>query len=217
MDLKMKSINHSIQFVFKVLFSLYLGFLASPLRAETEQEQAIQTPVNQLHETLLNIMQSADSTEFQERYALMENLVTNKFNTALISKVVLSRYWKSLDEKAQSDFITLFNQLTISTYVNRFDSFDGESFNNLSIEPMKKNRFLVKTQLIRTDDEPVSFNYIVQDDNGEWKIISVIANGINDLSLKRAEYSSVIKDKGLDALIESIKQKISDLQPKTAQ
>lgn len=213
----MTSRNSLTPSLFKILFTVCLFFSVNPLWAETEQEQAIQTPVNQLHDTLIRIMESAGSTGFQERYALMENLVTNKFNTALISKVVLSRYWKSLDEKAQSDFITLFNQLTISTYVNRFDSFDGESFKNLSIEPMKKNRFLVKTQLIRVDDEPVSFNYIVQNDNGEWKIISVIANGINDLSLKRAEYSSVIKDQGLNSLIESIRQKISDLQPKTAQ
>ncbi len=34
---------------------------------------------------------------------------------------------------------------------------------------------------------------------GKWKIISVIANGINDLSLKRADYSAIIKERGFDA------------------
>ena len=73
---------------------------------------------------------------------------------------------------------------------------------------------MVKTEFVRTDDEPVSFNYIVQNDGGEWKIISVIANGINDLSLKRADYSAVIKESGFDALVANLKEKISDLQPK---
>ena len=213
----MKSNKHQIQVVSKIMFGIYLFFAANPLWAETEQDLAIQAPVNQLHEALISMMVSADSTSFQERYALMENIITNKFNTPLICRVVLSRYWKSLDEKAKTDFITLFNSLTISTYVDRFDSFDGESFNNLSIEPMKKNRFMVKTEFIRTDDDPVSFNYIVQNDNDEWKIISVIANGINDLSLKRAEYSSVIKDQGFDSLVVSLKGKINGLQPTTAQ
>lgn len=213
----MKSNNHQIQALFKIVFGIYLFFSVHTLRAEIEEEQAIQTPVNQLHDSLISIMKNAESASFQERYALMESIITEKFNTPLISRVVLSRYWKSLDEKAQTDFISLFNQLTISTYVDRFDSFDGESFKNLSVEPMKKNRFLVKTEFTRIDDDPVSFNYIVQSDNDQWKIISVIANGINDLSLKRAEYSSVIKDKGLDALILSMKRKISDLQPKLTQ
>ena len=213
----MTSKNHSLQSSLNILFAIYLLFSVHSVWAETEQEQAIQVPVNQLHDALINIMKSADSSSFEDRYRLIENVITEKFNTPLISRVILSRYWKSLDEKAQTNFIALFNRLTISTYVSRFDSFDNESFKYLAIEPMKKDRFLVKTELVRTDDDPVSFNYIVQSDDGIWKIISVIADGINDLSLKRAEYSSVIKDKGFDALIDSIKGKISDLQPKTAQ
>jgi len=210
----MTSKHHQFQYLFKVFFGISMIFLASPLWAEIEQEQAIQAPVDQLHETLISIMESANSASFQERYALMETVITENFNTPLISKVILSRYWKSLDENTQIDFIDLFNRLTISTYVNRFDSFDGESFNNLSIEPMKKNRFMVKTELLQTNDKPVSFNYIVQNDNGQWKIISVIANGINDLSLKRADYSSVIKNRGFEALIASLEEKISDLHSK---
>jgi phospholipid transport system substrate-binding protein len=213
----MKSKAHQIQPVFKILFSIYLFFSANLVWAEIEQKQEIQAPVNQLHDTLIRIMKSADSASFQERYALMENIITKKFNTPLISRVILSRYWKSLDEKTQTDFIGLFDRLTISTYVDRFDSFNGESFRNISIEPMKKNRFMVKTELIKADGGLVSFNYIVQNDNEQWKIISVIANGINDLSLKRAEYSAVIKDKGFDALVGSLKEKISALQPKTSQ
>tara|TARA_R110002072_G_scaffold300974_1_gene479414 strand:- start:7267 stop:7824 length:558 start_codon:yes stop_codon:yes gene_type:complete len=184
------------------------------LWAEIEQEQAIHAPVNELHASLLSIMENADTTSFQERYDVVEEVVVKYFNSPLIAKVILSRYWKTLNEQSQADFIDLFNRLTISTYVDRFDSFNGESFKNLSIEQMKENRFMVKTEFVRTDDEPVSFNYIVQNDGGEWKIISVIANGINDLSLKRADYSAVIKESGFDALVANLKEKISDLQPK---
>ncbi len=47
---------------------------------------------------------------------------------------------------------------------------------------------------------------------GKWLIISIIANGINDLSLKRAEYGSVIKDRGFQGLIEDITGKIADME-----
>ncbi len=210
----MTSKHHKFQYLFKVLFGIYIIFLAAPLWAEIEQEQAIQAPVNLLHETLISIMESVDSTSFQERYVLMETVITENFDTPLIAKVVLSRYWKPLDENTKIDFIDLFNRLTISTYVNRFDSFNGESFKNLSIEPMKKNRFMVKTELVQTNEDPVSLNYIVQNDNEQWRIISVIADGVNDLALKRAEYSSVIKDQGFDNLVKRLEVKISDLQAK---
>ena len=217
----MTSKNNSLQSHFKtitkVFLSVYLLFSANLLFAGTEQEKAMQRPVDELHNALLDIMKTAGTSSFEERYASMEKVITANFNTPLISRVILSRYWKSLDENAKTSFINLFNQLTISTYVSRFDSYENESFKHIAIDPMKKNRFLVKTELIQSSDDSVSFNYIVQEDKGTWKIISVIANGINDLSLKRGEYSSVIKDQGFDALIENIKQKIRDLQPNSSQ
>jgi phospholipid transport system substrate-binding protein len=207
----------SFQNTLKLLFATYLLLSAHLVTAATDQEKAMQAPIDELHNALINNMKTADSSSFNDRYAQMERVITNTFDTPLISRVVLSRYWKSLDEKAQTDFIDIFNRLTISTYVSRFDSYNNESFKHIAIEAMKKDRYLIKTEMLQTDDEPVSFNYIVQNDNGKWKIISVIANGINDLSLKRSEYSSVIKDQGYEALVKSIEQKISDLQPKTGQ
>ena len=73
---------------------------------------------------------------------------------------------------------------------------------------MKKGRILVKTELISPGDESVNLDYIMQINNGQWYIISVIANGVNDLSLKRAEYGNVIKDKGFSGLVSDIEDKI---------
>lgn len=209
--MKLRFIN---QRIIKILLCFFVLTFANSLMAETEQDKAIEAPVLELHSKLITIMKNADKAGFQDRYSILEPTIKNRFDTPLISRVVLSRYWKSLDEHTQTDFIDMFNRLTISTYVSRFDSFNDEAFKTLSIEPMKKDRFLVKTELTSSNDDPVSFDYIVQKDkdNGQWKIISVIANGVNDLSLKRAEYSSVIKDKGFNALVADIKGKIKNLQ-----
>ena len=47
---------------------------------------------------------------------------------------------------------------------------------------------------------------------GQWMIISVIANGVNDLSLKRAEYATVIKDKGFQGLVADVTDKITNME-----
>ncbi len=204
---------HQFQQCLKTLLGITTVLICTCSWAETQQEQAIQAPVNKLHTSLINIMQTADKESFQARYDVMEKTVLENFDSPLIAKVILGRYWKTLDEKSKLDFINLFNRLTISTYVDRFDSYKEQSFKNLSTEQMKKNRYLVKTEFVRTDDEPVSFNYIVQKENDKWKIISVIADGINDLSLKRADYSAIIKNQGFTALLTDLEEKIRLLQP----
>jgi len=210
----MTALQKLFQHAFKAMIIISTISFSGLLWAEAEQEPAIQAPVNELHSTLLQIMENAGTESFQDRYDLIEEIVVRHFDSPLIAKVILSRYWKTLDKQSQTNFIHLFNRLTISTYVDRFDSFSGETFKNIAIEQMKKNRYMVKTEFVLPDDDPVSFNYIVQNNGDTWKIISVIANGINDLSLKRADYSAIIKEKGFDALIASLKVKISDLQAK---
>ena len=182
-------------------------FSPTTLLAEENFEPAIAV-VEKLHETLLNNMQNSASLGYNGRYEELSPVIKSSFDTPLIAKVVLGRNWKELDTQQQSDFVELFNRLSVATYASRFDNFSGESFKTIKIDNMKKGRILVKTELVSPDDEPVNLDYIMQLNNGQWYIISVIADGVNDLSLKRAEYSNVIKDKGYSGLVSDIEDKI---------
>lgn len=172
----------------------------------------ITAPVHALHDSLLEIMRQAESGAYETRYALMEETVADHFDIPLIARVVLSRHWKALDAGQQQAFIDLFRRLTVSTYVGRFDAFEDQAFRMLTTKALRKNRYLVKTAFESPAAAPVSFDYIVQQTGDDWKIISVIAEGVNDLSLKRAEYGGLIKDRGYPALVSSLEEKIRDLQ-----
>ena len=210
--LKIILVGECFRYISKSILSFYLIFFTFSLYAGTQYEQAIQEPINQLHETLINVMIISDTTSFEERYAYLEPVINKNFDIALISKVTLGRYWKSIDEEIKVRFTNLFNRLTISTYIGRFNSYENQIFKNISIEQLKENRYLVKTEFIRLKEKSISFNYIIQKNGKKWRIISVIANGINDLSLKRAEYTAIIKKDGIDTLIKKLEQKIYDLQ-----
>lgn len=168
--------------------------------------------VEQLHAALLDVMKNAGDLGYQGRYDKLQPVISSLFDTPLICKVILSRYWDNLDPQQQSDFIALFNKLSTATYASRFDAYSGQEFHSLSVEELRKGRLLIKTELTRPDDKPVKLDYLVHQDNDKWLIISVIADGVNDLSLKRAEYAVVIRDKGYDGLLNDIKSKISDME-----
>lgn len=172
--------------------------------------------VEQLHQHLIDIMTAADELGYQGRFAKLEPFISANFDTALIAKVVLSRYWKTLTDEQKNNFIELFNRLSISTYASRFDSYNGERFVEISREELKKGRLIIKTELQSPQEDPVFLNYLMHERDGKWYIISVIANGVNDLSLKRAEYAAVIKDKGFEGLVEDIESKIRDMEEGTS-
>lgn len=169
--------------------------------------------VEKLHSALLSVMKSGKELGFQGRYKQLQPVISSLFDTPLICKVILSRYWSNLNQQQQSDFIALFNKLSTSTYASRFDSYNGEEFHTLGVEELHKGRLLINTELTRPNNKPVKLDYLMhQDSSSNWLIISVIADGVNDLSLKRAEYAVVIRDKGYEGLLDDIKGKISKME-----
>ena len=153
-------------------------------------------------------MKNAPDLGYQGRYDQLKPVIETVFDTPLIVRVVLSRYWKELSEQQQTDFINLFNRLSISTYASRFDSYTDEVFETKSVQQLKKGRLLVQTELARSNDKPVSLDYLLHKKDDRWYIISVIADGVNDLALKRAEYATIIKDGGFNKLVNDIEEKI---------
>lgn len=180
--------------------------------AATAEADPITAPVHALHDSLLEIMRQSQSAAYEARHALMEKTVADHFDIPLIARVVLGRHWRALKAEQQQAFIDLFRRLTVATYVGRFDAFDGQSFRTLQTRALREDRYLVKTALEAPDADPVSLDYLVQQTGAGWKIISVIAQGVNDLSLKRAEYGGLIRDRGYPALVGSLEEKIRVLR-----
>jgi len=199
-----------------LIASMLLVLSQSAFSGETTNDpnDAAIEVVEQLHTVLLRVMQAADSMEFSERYSTLEPVITESFDTPVIAKVILSRYWKDLTPQQQEDFIQLFNQQTIATYTSRFDSFNDDVFRTISVKQLKKGRILVRTEIKSDGEDPVKLDYLMHKNNGQWLIISVIADGVNDLSLKRAEYSTVIKENGYEYLITNIEKKIAEMESK---
>ena len=195
------------------LFLLCLWSHPAGAWAATAEADPITAPVQALHNSLLEIMrQSADGVAYKKRHARMEKTVADHFDIELIARVVLGRHWQALEAEQQEAFIDLFERLTVATYVGGFDAYDGQSFSTLQTRALREDRYLVKTAFEAPDTAPVSFDYLVQQTDAGWKIISVIVAGVNDLSLKRAEYGGLIRDRGYPALVGSLEEKIRALQ-----
>ncbi len=192
--------------------TLFPGFFILFLSTPVAADENVTKPVIALHEKLISVMQQADN--YERRYEKLEPVILKHFHTPLIARVVLGRHWKTLDDEQRKEFIDLFNRLVISNYADWFDSFNGQSFNVNNTEEIRANRFVIRTTLILPDNEDVSLDYLVQDTADGWKIISIIANGVNDLSLKRAEYTQLIEERGYDSLIEALQEKIDAARAK---
>jgi len=191
-----------------ILFVVASLIAPPPVSAKDAATQVVED----LHATLLQVMKNAEELGYHGRYQKLAPVVTASYDFPFIARIVVGRYWRKFTPEQKKRFVLAFTNLSIATYASRFDGYSGERFKTLSGEELKSEHFLVKTLLIKNNGEEVDLDYVLHQNSNSWRIINVIAQGVSDLSLKRADYTSYLKKKGFDALLKKLNEKINRYQ-----
>jgi len=198
-------------------FSLCLAALAVPVaRAETQPTPvaAAVTVVETLHAALFASMQ-AGAVGTQARADQLRPVVHAGFDFPTIARVVLGQTWGTLDEAERQRFLAVFAELSVATYASRFDSHTDERFVTLGSELGRRaGEALVRTQLQRpaSGKRPVSLHYLLRSgSDGAWRIVNVVADGVSDLSLKRTEYATVLRNASIADLMARLESQTQGL------
>jgi phospholipid transport system substrate-binding protein len=165
--------------------------------------------VEKLHSTLLAVMKDGDKIGYQGRYDQLSPVIQSSFDMPFISRTVLSKYWETFNSEQQSRFVETFTQLSIATYAANFEHYSGERFKTISEKEVSGGRILVQTQLVKSDGGKVELDYLLHRADSEWRVINVIAEGVSDLALKRADYSAFLKNKGFEDLVKKLNEKVN--------
>ena len=190
-----------------------LCFLATGVTAQTAppadpgRPQAIIAGFN---ESLLGAMKNADTLGFSGRWKALAPPLTQVFHLPVMTRIAVGTHWRKLTPEQQNRLVDSFSRLTIATYANRFDGWSGESFEMRGMENVRDKTVLVKTAIIRPNDEPVEINYLMRRFETGWRVIDVfLKRSYSELATKRSEYSSVLRRHGFDTLIRQIEEKIT--------
>ena len=159
--------------------------------------------VDRFHAALIAAMQAGG---FGERMALLEPAVAEFFDVATVARISVGASWRGLSEERRAAFVELLERLILATYADRFDSYSGQRFVRLEVATASTGT-VVKSQIQRASGEPVNLDYYFR---GE-RVFNVVADGVSDLSLRRADYASIIRSQGFDALVEHVQADIAEL------
>lgn len=188
---------------------LLITILFQPLHAAVNKGQSATAVVEQFHSALIAAMKKSDKLGFKGRYKLLKPAIKNGHDLPGITKVVAGRYWSKLSDRDKELLIKTFSKLIITTYAARFDEYSGEKFKTLSEEHLPNGDILVRTQLVKSDGEKLSFDYVLRNDGKNWRVRNIIVDGVSDLAIKRTEYTSILRGEGVKVLIEKLKEKIT--------
>ena len=108
--------------------------------------------------------------------------------------------------------LALYGRYVAAVYATRFDGYSGERLEVLGEQKIKRGT-MVKSQIVKSDGEPVSINYMVHDNAVGWQVRDVYLTGtISELATRRSEFATILRSGGIDSLIASLNKKADDLQ-----
>ena len=192
-----------------VFLTLVLAVVVMEVRPGPAASAPAVDVVDNLHSALLAVMNDGQKIGFKGRFDQLTPVIAASFDFPFIAKTAMGRHWDTLDPSQKSRFVETFRRLSIATYAANFDSYSGERFKVVSKKELDHGQFQVRCQLIKPDGGEVSLDYILRPVDRQWRIINVIANGVSDLALKRADYTQFLKTNGFDALLGKLNEKIA--------
>lgn len=171
--------------------------VATDVTVDDPVHQASQA-VQQFHARLLAVAAQQDAVA--KRFELLLPAVAAVFNTPTIARLSLGRSWSTLDSGNRAEFARRLERLIAATYADRFGYGTQVRFDACAGEPGRRGP-LIRCQLVRPAGATVSLDYHFRD----GKIYNVVADGVSDLSLRRADYNTVVKQQGFAALLDHIR------------
>lgn len=156
---------------------------------------------------------TASGVSRDQREQRARDLLSRYFAVDTIGRWVLGRYWQQATPEQRRDYLSLFEDLIITTYVDRFSRYSGEKLQvSHAVTDENSGDVLVFSQITRpTGGEPVDVNWRVRERDNTMKIVDVYVEGVSLGQTQRSEFASVISRNGgkVSGLLDEMRRRLN--------
>lgn len=199
-----------LKFVRLRLFAAGLLFLAAPI-GPAAAAMGPRAVVRHLYATLLDTMKHAAALGVEGRYRKLEPLIFGTFDVPFMARLTIGPLWDRLPPEQRYQAAHAYGRYIAAIYADRFDGYAGERLDVFG-ERKIPHGMLVHSQIVKSDGEPVTLNYLVHDNVIGWQIRDVYETGtISQLATQRSEFARTLREGGIEGLIAALNRKTANL------
>lgn len=192
--------------LFSITFILFAqnGFAAQ----EASGREVIQGFYSVLQESIKN----AANLGVKGRYSKLEKVITKSFDMPYMTRMAVGpAAWAKMSPETQQKVIEAFTRYSTATYVQRFDREAKLKF-EVTDEVASSIGPLVKSQIVEANGTSHELDYPMHLASSGYQISDVYLTGsISQLATQRAQFTSILRNKGADGLIAVLNQKADSM------
>jgi phospholipid transport system substrate-binding protein len=172
--------------------------------------------VQSLYATLLSTMKNGSVLGGSGRYAQLAPAIRRSFDLPFMARLAFGPGWDGLTSAQQQQVTESYGRYISAVYADRFDSYHGQK---LDVTGERTNPYgvIVTSRIIKADGDPVEVDYLMRQNGGAWLIGDIYLDGsISEVATHRSEFAAILRDQGVDGLIEALNRKADMLTGTTA-
>ncbi len=139
-------------------------------------------------------------------------LMLDHFAVKDIAKwVLVQRYWRRATDQQRTEYLKLFEDLMVADYARRFEKYEGETLAIRKTEVRDSRDAVVYSNMLQPGREKsVRIDRRIRANEGTYKVVDILVEGISMSVTKRSEFASVIRRNGdnVEALLVELRKRL---------
>ena len=194
----------------RFFLSLILGasFLAPAAAQELSPEQLVQKITNDVLAAVKSDQQLAAGDK-QKATKLAEEKVLPYIDFEYATRLAVGRAWRQASPEQKQRLVSEFRNMLVRTYSNSVQAYEGQT---LKVLPSRgksdsADEATVRTQFVRAGGQPLPIDFAMHKAGNAWKVYDITVEGVSLVLTYRSEFDAIVKQQGIDGLIQALAQK----------
>lgn len=195
---------------------LAMAFAVLPGRVDAAaiDPEAARVFIQELSEDAVRSLTDGAVTKAQ-RIRRFRRMFADHFAVKAMGKWILGRHWRKATESERTEYLRLFEDLMVVSYVDRFAEYAGESLKTVRAVRHGEKTAIVFSEIVQPgSSKPIRVDWRVGRDSDAFKVLDVVVEGTSMSQTLRSDFGSTIRRRGgsLEGLLEALREKTAALK-----
>lgn len=174
---------------------------------ESAPDQLIRSVTNEVLE-IVRKDKDIQTGNTKKAIELVEAKVLPYFDFNHMTRLALARDWRQASPRQQNTLADEFRTLLVRTYSKALSEYKNQTveFRPFKMQPGETD-VKVRTQIEQAGAKPIGLDYYLEKQANGWKVYDIEVGGVSLITNYRGEFSTQVREGGIDGLIAALKAK----------
>ena len=209
----MSVISYLQKFPISLGILLIAAFFELPDKAAAMTQDGVTKPaefIQGLADEAISVLSDQRGT-IAEREQKFRTVLRDDFAMKKIGRFAIGKYWRNMSTEQKRLYQKLFEEWILKTYSVRFGGYSGETVKVIRTFKAGATDVFVRTQIDSNKRRSLKVDWRVRRIDQRFKIIDIVVEGVSMLITQRAEFSAVLRERGIDGFITILRSQLDQL------